>query len=819
MITYNHKLNMTPGGIPTRCKLGQYDDDWTIVFSLYSAAGEFTLESGTYAMIRGTKRDGLGYSANCTVNVSNKTVTVTGHKQITAVAGENIFEIVLYKGTKELSSTNVVFYVERAAMDAGTLVSDSQVQEILDMSEDVIAASDNVSGVRGNFAPAYSTSSTYSVGDYVMYSNQMYRCTTAISTAEAWTPAHWTAVSTGGEIVGVKSTLTEHASDISTVENDCAKLADSIENLSGLNSMDLIKAYGTLENVTKGGVTFTWDANKEVCTLTGKRTAAAFNAVFLASGGMHCFTPGETYYFAIASSSISTVYVKLFFTYTGGTSEQLDLKQASGTFTIPANAVGITVRINCDISTSVASINETISFRILNAPSNHDLNRDLTTLSGTVTGLDSALTGLLRTETGIGNPYFAPWSVQLNESDKFSLLDMPQNTIAYTTFSNIVSSEVSDFPYDDLTAIYIEKYGRGNFSVYRIFANNTDKAVIGYYASNAFHWYALPRLQDISAVDSKVTAITRTETGVTTNKDYSPWTVQLNENNKFSLLDMPQNTIAYTLFSYLLDTETANFPFSDFSGIYVEKIGRGNFNLYRIYGNNNERYAIGFYSSGAFYWYARPTVKRVKIGMLGDSVTKGVIGNSGTVTDKGIPYWVNYETGQPVVNLGVGSMGWISKQHLPSMNAEEYIQTLDLTGYDVLTLQYGLNDGDIPLGTYQDTTEQTIMGAVYRVIDYIYTQNSTVQVIIINPTVGSKTNTFPYFNPDLHHAASDRWTFTEYFAQMRLFCEKYAIPLIDGYKGMNAWNRASFIEGNVHPTETGYRVLGRYIAGQIKSMI
>lgn len=477
------------------------------------------------------------------------------------------------------------------------------------------------------------------------------------------------------------------------------RLEDFKSDLQGFNSINLVKAYGTLQDVTRGGVTFAWDAAKEVCTLTGKRTAAAYNAVFSASGGMSgCFVAGETYHFAITSSSISTVYIRIYFNLSDSTSEQLDLKQASGTFTIPANTVGVTVRIQCDIATSVASIDETISFRILNALSNRDLERDLSTLTGTVTGL-------LRTETGIGNPYFAPWSVQLNES------------------------------------------------------------------------------------------------------------------SKFSLLDMPQNTIAYTLFSYLLDAETVNFPFSDFNAIFIEKIGRGNFNLYRIYSNNNERTAIGFYSSGVFNWYACPTVKRIKIGMLGDSVTKGVIGNSGTVTTKGIPYWVNYETGQPTVNLGVGSMGWISKQYLQTMNAEEYIQTLDLSGYDVLTLQYGLNDGDQPLGTYEDTTEETIMGAVYRVIDYIYTQNSTVQVIIINPTVGSKTETFPYFNPNLPHAASDRWTFTDYFTQMRLFCEKYAIPLIDGYKGMNAWNRASFIEGNVHPTETGYRALGRYIAGQIKSMI
>lgn len=143
---------MTPGRLPVRVKLNQYDDDWTIIFSLYTDSGNFTLESGTTAKIRGTKRDGLGYSANAAVDIANKTVTVAGDKQITAVSGENTFEIVLYKGQKELSTANVVFFVEQAAMDAETLISDSQVQEILDMSADVIAASENLDSLRGDIS-------------------------------------------------------------------------------------------------------------------------------------------------------------------------------------------------------------------------------------------------------------------------------------------------------------------------------------------------------------------------------------------------------------------------------------------------------------------------------------------------------------------------------------------------------------------------------------------------------------------------------------------------------------------------------------------
>ena len=219
MITYQYRINMTPGGIPVRCRLGQYDDDWSIVFTLYSDSGEFTVESGTTAKIRGTKKDGLGYSANATINISNKTVTVAGDKQITAVAGENIFELVLLKGTKELSTANVVFFVERAAMDAGTLVSDSQVQEILDMSADVIAASENVSTLRGNFAPAYSSSATYALGDYVIYDNQLYRCKTAITTGESWHSSKWVSV----------DVATEQKNKLSVKAVDCPEVPENTD--------------------------------------------------------------------------------------------------------------------------------------------------------------------------------------------------------------------------------------------------------------------------------------------------------------------------------------------------------------------------------------------------------------------------------------------------------------------------------------------------------------------------------------------------------------------------------------------------------------
>ena len=119
---------MTSGGPITVVNISQYSDDFELVFQLYSSDTAFFIESGTSAGIRGTKSSGTGYSAEA--SISGTTVTVQGHKQMTAVAGKNIFEIVLYHGTKEISSANFILYVEDAAMSDDVIKDQSVIHEI-----------------------------------------------------------------------------------------------------------------------------------------------------------------------------------------------------------------------------------------------------------------------------------------------------------------------------------------------------------------------------------------------------------------------------------------------------------------------------------------------------------------------------------------------------------------------------------------------------------------------------------------------------------------------------------------------------------------
>lgn len=149
MISYAYKVDMVPGANQgkTVVYLNQYDTDFSIVFELFARIGTFTIESGTTAAIRGTKPDGNGYSADATIDIENKTVTVFGAEQMTVCAGTTPYELVLYNDGKELNTANFDLYIERAALDKDTPASHSETRELVEIeahATEIIAAAEGV---------------------------------------------------------------------------------------------------------------------------------------------------------------------------------------------------------------------------------------------------------------------------------------------------------------------------------------------------------------------------------------------------------------------------------------------------------------------------------------------------------------------------------------------------------------------------------------------------------------------------------------------------------------------------------------------------
>ena len=62
-----------------------------------------------------------------------------------------------------------------------------------------------------NLAANYSTSATYAIDQLCVYLGKLYRCTTAITTAEDWTAAHWTEATVEDVLAAIRSALNNKA--------------------------------------------------------------------------------------------------------------------------------------------------------------------------------------------------------------------------------------------------------------------------------------------------------------------------------------------------------------------------------------------------------------------------------------------------------------------------------------------------------------------------------------------------------------------------------------------------------------------------------
>lgn len=105
-----------------------------------------------------------------------------------------------------IDSNNQITGVLTAAIHTSLTKADTALQPVTTATENRIVTftstggiqdsgktiADITSGIEDVIAPAFSTSATYALGDYVIYNGKLYECTTAVTTAGAWVAANWT---------------------------------------------------------------------------------------------------------------------------------------------------------------------------------------------------------------------------------------------------------------------------------------------------------------------------------------------------------------------------------------------------------------------------------------------------------------------------------------------------------------------------------------------------------------------------------------------------------------------------------------------------
>jgi len=109
-------------------------------------------------------------------------------------------------------------------------------------------------------ADVYDATATYAYGDYCIYQNDFYKCTTAITTAEAWNSGHWTKIT-------LSAASLEDDFEVATVQYGSTLTAAQIEKLK--HNKLLIK-YGTNILVSKD-----FDANNNYLALESISFSAA----------------------------------------------------------------------------------------------------------------------------------------------------------------------------------------------------------------------------------------------------------------------------------------------------------------------------------------------------------------------------------------------------------------------------------------------------------------------------------------------------------------------------------------------------------------
>ena len=80
-------------------------------------------------------------------------------------------------------------------------------------------------------APEYSPNDPYNVGDYVVQSDKLYKCTSTIENAEEWTPAHWTQISITEEVSDLNSALNDVEINSNTIMNSLFETASASDSI------------------------------------------------------------------------------------------------------------------------------------------------------------------------------------------------------------------------------------------------------------------------------------------------------------------------------------------------------------------------------------------------------------------------------------------------------------------------------------------------------------------------------------------------------------------------------------------------------------
>lgn len=139
---------------------------------------------------------------------------------------------------------------------------------------------------------------------------------------------------------------------------------------------------------------------------------------------------------------------------------------------------------------------------------------------------------------------------------------------------------------------------------------------------------------------------------------------------------------------------------------------------------------------------------------------------------------------------------------------------------DIYTIEHGVNDwgNSTPVGTLSDYSGDTGIGTFYgayrKVIDYIYSKNSSAIIILCTPR---KARGFNGYLPTSCHGAKGGLYLSQYADAVKAIAEYESLPLCDWYNnaGVNDNNLPLYsIDDALHPNDAGYKAMAQILLEQ-----
>ena len=222
-------------------------------------------------------------------------------------------------------------------------------------------------------------------------------------------------------------------------------------------------------------------------------------------------------------------------------------------------------------------------------------------------------------------------------------------------------------------------------------------------------------------------------------------------------------------------------------------------------------------SAGAFQHITKPFSRTNRYFAFGDSRCAGYLAGSGNTSQYRYPKFIADQMGMSYSNYAVSGSGlWARNDHQAAIDRVQSVDDLDEA--TLITIEWGVNDYQHPIGTYEDTGDTTWCGRLYQLISYIMQTAPNATLIVIgsaNTAEGTQANSWGY-----GYTLSSGWSLGGLIDEEAKLCAKYHIPFISGYDDpFNDFNIESLMPDDLHYLDQGYLMRSRYLYGKIRALM